>query len=89
MTWSKVEELHLLASSPKDGPVLGRIEDELMRRSDGHFTPGGLGAWDVLELEKTLVLFTRIYASYNQRRIRKRLEKLFANLLEPETFRSS
>lgn len=71
----------------KDDPVLNRIDKELLMRSDGRFTPG---AWcmgssragkDPCLVSGSPVVIKPTLSS-------RRLEKLIANLLDPETFRS-
>ncbi|RZC19714.1 hypothetical protein D0Y65_006514 [Glycine soja] len=43
MTWSKDDPVGapFARKFTKDDPVLNKIDKELLRRSDGHFTPGG------------------------------------------------
>ncbi|KAI3443023.1 uncharacterized protein J3R85_000375 [Psidium guajava] len=71
----------------KDDPVLNRIDKELLMRLDGRFTPGGwcMGSSragkDPCLVSGSPVVIKPTLSS-------RRLEKLIANLLDPETFRS-
>ncbi|KAI9112305.1 hypothetical protein K1719_016828 [Acacia pycnantha] len=71
----------------KDDPVLDKIDNELLRRSDGHFTPGGwcLGnnffSSDPCAVYGSSILVKPTSSS-------KRLEKLMVKLLDSENFRS-
>lgn len=71
----------------KDDPVLKKIDEELLRRSDGRFTPGGwcVGS-SVLGRDPCLVYGNpnAVKPTVNS----KRLEKLIVKLLDPENFRS-
>ncbi|KAF8020601.1 hypothetical protein BT93_G1132 [Corymbia citriodora subsp. variegata] len=71
----------------KDNPVLDKIDKELLMRSDGQFTPG---AWcmgsDRAGKDPCLVSGSPVVVKPTLRS--RRLEKLIANLLDPETFRS-
>ncbi|KAK6943674.1 Glycosyl transferase, family 14 [Dillenia turbinata] len=68
-------------------PVLNKIDQELLRRSEGHFTPGGwcLGNSN-LGKEPCLVFGSpsAVKPTVNS----KRLEKLIAKLLDADNFRS-
>ncbi|KAI4356455.1 hypothetical protein L6164_000477 [Bauhinia variegata] len=70
----------------KDDPVLDRIDRELLKRSDGHFTPGGwcLGSSflgkDPCAIYGNPVVIKPTSSS-------KRLEKLIVKLMDSENFR--
>ncbi|XP_027335675.1 beta-glucuronosyltransferase GlcAT14C-like isoform X1 [Abrus precatorius] len=70
----------------KDDPVLNKIDKELLRRSDGHFTPGG---WCVgnplLGKDPCAVYGNPIVVKPTLRS--KKLEKLILKLLDSEKFR--
>lgn len=72
---------------PKDDPVLSKIDKELLRRSDGRFTPGGwcvgnpfLGRDPCAVYGNPIVVKPTLSS--------KRLEKLMLRLLDSKTFRS-
>ncbi|XP_054779670.1 beta-glucuronosyltransferase GlcAT14C-like [Prosopis cineraria] len=70
----------------KDDPVLDKIDKELLRRSDGHFTPGG---WCMgnhfLSIDRCAVYGNPVLVKPTSSS--KRLEKLMVKLLDPENFR--
>lgn len=70
----------------KDDPVLNRIDKELLMRSDGRFTPG---AWCMgsSRAGKDPCLVSGSPIVVKPTLSSRRLEKLIANLLDPETFR--
>ncbi|KAI8014031.1 Beta-glucuronosyltransferase GlcAT14C [Camellia lanceoleosa] len=71
----------------KDDPVLNKIDKELLRRSDGRFTPGGwCGGNSVLD-EDPCVVHGSPYAVKPSGSSR-RLEKLILKLLDSENFRT-
>ncbi|KAG4921480.1 hypothetical protein GLYMA_18G149600v4 [Glycine max] len=70
----------------KDDPVLNKIDKELLRRSDGHFTPGGwcignplLGKDPCAVYGNPIVVKPTLQS--------KKLEKLIVKLLDSENFR--
>ncbi|KAM2045384.1 hypothetical protein ACFX1T_009583 [Malus domestica] len=68
----------------RDDPVLNKIDEELLRRPSGHFTPGG---WCLGNLGENPCL---VYGNSNAVKptvVSKRLEKLIVNLLDSENFR--
>lgn len=71
----------------KDDPVLKKIDEEILRRSDGRFTPGG---WCVGRsvLGKDPCVFYGNPNAVKPTVKSKRLEKLLVKLLDLENFRS-
>ncbi|KAL3027789.1 hypothetical protein AAZX31_03G075200, partial [Glycine max] len=70
----------------KDDPVLNKIDKELLRRSDGHFTPGGWCIGNpVLEKDPCAVYGNAIVVKPTLQS--KELEKLLVKLLDSENFR--
>uniref|UniRef100_A0A2N9IND6 Uncharacterized protein n=1 Tax=Fagus sylvatica TaxID=28930 RepID=A0A2N9IND6_FAGSY len=72
-----------------DDPVLNKIDEELLRRSDGHgqFTPGGWCMGNSVLGKDPCVLYgnpNAVKPTVNS----KRLEKLIVKLLDSENFRS-
>lgn len=71
----------------KDDPVLDKIDKELLRRSDGHFTPGGWCAGNpLLSKDPCAVYGNPVVVKPSPSS--KRLEKLIVKLLDSENFRS-
>ncbi|OVA06245.1 Glycosyl transferase [Macleaya cordata] len=71
----------------RDDPVLDRIDKELLRRSNGRFTPGGwcMGSSILGRDPCSVYMYPDIIRpSVNS----KRLEKLILKLLDPDKFRS-
>jgi len=70
----------------KDDPVLDKIDKELLRRSNGHFTPGGwcIGS-PLLGKDPCTVYGNSIVVKPTLRS--KKLEKLMVKLLDSENFR--
>ncbi|GLT71316.1 hypothetical protein SLA2020_433460 [Shorea laevis] len=71
----------------KDALVLDKIDEELLRRSDGQFTPGGWCVGSSVLGKDPCVVYgnpNAVKPTVNS----KRLEKLIAKLLDSENFRS-
>ncbi|KAF8402882.1 hypothetical protein HHK36_010974 [Tetracentron sinense] len=71
----------------KEDPVLDRIDQELLKRSEGRFTPGGWCTGTSLLGRDPCAIYGNpevIKPTVNS----KRLEKLMVKLLDPENFRS-
>lgn len=71
----------------KDDPVLNKIDEKLLKRSNNRFTPGGWCVGNSAFGKDPCLVYGNPYAvkpSVNS----KRLEKLIVKLLDPETFRS-
>jgi hypothetical protein len=71
----------------KDAPVLDKIDEELLRRSDGQFTPGGWCVGSSVLGKDPCVVYgnpNAVKPTVNS----KRLEKLIVKLLDSENFRS-
>lgn len=88
MTWSKDDPVGapFARKFTKDDPVLNKIDKELLRRSDGHFTPGGwcignplLGKDPCAVYGNPIVVKPTLQS--------KKLEKLIVKLLDSENFR--
>ncbi|KAK9920684.1 hypothetical protein M0R45_029232 [Rubus argutus] len=69
----------------RDDPVLDKIDKELLRRSSGHFTPGG---WCLGSLGKDRCSVYGNPVAVKPTVVSKRLEKLIVKLLDSENFRS-
>ncbi|KAL2319490.1 hypothetical protein Fmac_028459 [Flemingia macrophylla] len=70
----------------KDEPVLDKIDKELLRRSDGHFTPGGWCIGNPLSGKDPCVIYGNPILVKPTLRS-KSLEKLIVKLLDSENFR--
>lgn len=71
----------------RDDPVLDRIDNEILKRSDGHFTPGGwCVGYSLMGKDPCAVYGNPIAVKPTSNS--KRLEKLMVKLLDSESFRS-
>lgn len=71
----------------KDDPVLNKIDEKLLKRSNNRFTPGGWCVGNSAFGKDPCLVYGNPYAikpSVNS----KTLEKLIVKLLDPEIFRS-
>lgn len=71
----------------KDDPILDKIDSEILKRSDGHFTPGGWCVGNSLLGKDPCAVYGNPIA-VKPTSSSKRLEKLMVKLLDPENFRS-